>query len=179
MTEGHHAQLRSRIAHLKQELAHLRQELRTSDVSAGQDAFEVLICRVGARRVAFRQSEVERVVLAAQLAELPGAPPWVAGVLNCAGDLVPVADLMAWFEQRPRLLESSDAIVICSIDERRLGLVVEEAIDLDTICGGVLRPVTNDVADIPFVLGVVPEDDGALLILSAAMVIEQLETTVA
>lgn len=178
MTRGPHAALRSRIQELKHELVSLRQQLGIGHGLEAREAFDVLVCRVGTKKVAILKSELERVVLAAFLTELPGAPEWAAGVLNRGGSLVPVVDLVARLEHRHHRLALSDAIVICSLGEKRLGLVVEETLELATIYPGLLRPVTDDAGEAPFVIGIVPEEDGLILVLSAEALLDQLEVAV-
>jgi len=70
-----------------------------------------LIFRVGERRFAISAEEIERVLAAVEVTPLPDTPPFLRGVINCGGILVPVVDLRVRFGLPVRRVLPSDRFV--------------------------------------------------------------------
>jgi purine-binding chemotaxis protein CheW len=89
--------------------------------------------------VTFRVGTAEYAVPAAQVLHLesyetatpvPGSPPYVAGIVQVRGRLVPVVDLRARFGL-PRVPHTIDhRVVVCQIGSRVAGLLVDSARDV-------------------------------------------------
>jgi purine-binding chemotaxis protein CheW len=77
-------------------------------------------------RLAVDLDQVERVVRAATLKLIPGAPSYVLGLLNLNGSPVPVVSLRARLNLPEREIEISDEIIILKRQEILLGLLVDE-----------------------------------------------------
>jgi purine-binding chemotaxis protein CheW len=86
--------------------------------------------------VVFRVGETEYLLCAADVLQLesysgatpvPGAPPFVAGIVQVRGRVVPVIDLRERFHQ-PRVEPSlGTRIVVAETHGRRVGLIVDSA----------------------------------------------------
>jgi purine-binding chemotaxis protein CheW len=66
---------------------------------------------------------------------IAGAPPFVVGVTNLRGVIVPVVDLRLRLQARTALLDGSTVIVVLNVRERVVGVVVDsvsDVIGLDT-----------------------------------------------
>lgn len=61
--------------------------------SADPAAPRYLITRVGGQRVAWGMTAVREIIPSRAVTRLPGAPPWVLGLLNLRGSVVTVVDL--------------------------------------------------------------------------------------
>ena len=126
---------------------------------------------LGSDRYLLDSAQVERMLPLAPLKALPGAPAWVAGVLDYEGASVPVVDIAALALARPsqERLSTRLALVVYprrdddgAITRHRLGLLLEQA----------TRTVTFDPAsfggagiDTPHAryLGPLTRDDAGLL----------------
>lgn len=64
---------------------------------AAADRFEALVFMLGDEYYAFPSHQVQEVHAIDQLAALPGAPAWIAGLINVRGRIVPVLDLRPLF----------------------------------------------------------------------------------
>lgn len=92
----------------------------------------ILQFRMGEDTYALDSRQVVRVLPAARLKRLPGAPPGVAGLLNFEGAPVPVLDLSELALGRPAAEHLSTRIILTELagqgEERRLlGLLAEDA----------------------------------------------------
>lgn len=148
-TEDIHA----RIQKLEGELADLRRlAAERRIVSAGD--FRALLCRVGRDLVAFVQSELREVVLIPKLTPLPEAPPWVLGLLNLRGEILPVVDIQSRLLGTRRIPEISDHVVIVDIDGRPAGLVVSSVSSAVEATGRDIESVPRNTPFAPYMIGV-------------------------
>lgn len=70
-------------------------------MSALGEGAEALVFPVGAEHHALLVSSTREVVLSAPVAAVPAAPPWLLGVANLRGELVPVVDTGAALAAAP------------------------------------------------------------------------------
>lgn len=68
-----------------------------------------------------------------QLSELPEAPPWAPGMLNLRGLGVPIVEVQARLTHGHRKPTILGAVVVCRVEERLHGFVVQEVLDLDAL----------------------------------------------
>lgn len=129
-------------------------------------------------RYALLLTVVERVVRAASVTPLPGAPDVVIGAVNIAGHVLPVFDLRRRLGLPARELHSSDHFLIARTADRRVVLVIDAP-------AGLLEGASQGVVDasriaqgMPHIRGVITGPDGLVLIhdldrfLSAAEALE-------
>ena len=91
-----------------------------------------LVIHLGADRYALDVTEIEEVLPVVQMAQVPGAPPEVAGIFNYRGAPVPAIDLSQLTLGRPaRNCFSTRIVVVRLVDERGvvrlLGVIAERA----------------------------------------------------
>lgn len=83
-------------------------------------------------RLAVDLEQVDRVVRAATLKPIPGAPSNVLGLLNLNGLPVPVISLRKKLNLEERELETTDEIIILKRQQALLGIVVDDVEDVTT-----------------------------------------------
>lgn len=98
---------------------------RLADEAPGTEGEEsgrrYLVARAAGQRVAIPLEDAREIITVRTLTRLPGAQPWVCGLLNLRGTVLTVADLSL------RLGGSASAgpVVVVEVGERKLGLRVE------------------------------------------------------
>ena len=115
-------------------------------------------------RYALPLAVVERVVRAAQITPLPGAPAAVLGAIDIAGQVLPVFNLRQRFELPERALRPADHFLIARLAERTVVLVIDTP-------GGLIDGALHSVVDaneitegLPHIRGVIVREDGLVLI---------------
>lgn len=115
-------------------------------------------------RYALPLGVVERVVPAALITPLPGAPEVVRGAVNVGGTVLPVFDLRRRFGLRARDLLTTDHFLIARAPQRRVALIIDHA-------AGLIEGSMADVTDaeiltqgMPHIRGVMARADGLVLI---------------
>jgi purine-binding chemotaxis protein CheW len=130
------------------------------------------IFRAGRERFCLRVLEVDEVVDWPRLTHLPLAPPFLMGVFNLRGTIVPVVDI-AFTEVRRADLPPKLVVVAClrgGTADVRLGLAVDEVVGTYSTS----EPLLKDEAprDVPHCAGMLRHGDRLALALDLKRVLE-------
>ncbi len=68
--------------------------------------------RIGRRRLASAFGEVIEILPIPQITPVPGAQPWMLGVANIRGSLLPIVDLKQFLEGERTVLQESQRVLI-------------------------------------------------------------------
>jgi purine-binding chemotaxis protein CheW len=110
-----------------------------------------VVLRLGAGRYAVAAPDVTEVIAMPVLTRVPGTPPWVCGVANWRGHVVPVIDLRPVLAVAAGPLPSSARVVVISVDDVEVGLVAEAVEGLVPVPEGCDPPpltLVGDAADL-------------------------------
>jgi purine-binding chemotaxis protein CheW len=116
---------------------------------------------IDGQRYAVSVERVVEILAAVALAPIPDAPPFVLGMMNCRGKLVPVIDLAARIRARPAPhLRATGHILVVRLSDGPLGCLVDRVVDVRDV-GPEAWLRTDQIAptDVPLPLGLL---DGAL-----------------
>ena len=75
---------------------------------------------------------VDRIVHLPALTDVPDAPPYLAGVFDLAGTLIPVLSLSAILNRPRQPYSTSDSVIVLHGSGNPFGILVHEVID---VCG--------------------------------------------
>jgi purine-binding chemotaxis protein CheW len=109
------------------------------------DTIQIVVFRVGEHEFAFDIFHVQRIVRYERPAAVPKAPPFLEGVLQIEGAVVPVIDLRKRFELAHAPLGPDTRIVVVDVEGGAVGAVVDRVTE-------VLRVAAGDVAPPPAVV---------------------------
>lgn len=115
-------------------------------------------------RYAIPLTAVERVVAAAEVTPLPGAPDVIRGAANIAGDVLPVFDLRRRFSLPARAIMPADRFLIIRAAGRRAILLIDDASGLLTATYETLIDTRDVAGDLPHISGVIISEGGLVLI---------------
>lgn len=111
-------------------------------VAPAAPAAEAVLLRVGASRYAVAMADVAEVATVPAVTRVPGAPPWLLGVANWRGRMLPVLDLRPLLGAAVVPLPSSARVVVVGRGDLAAGLVAEA---VPGVYGGGL----DDLAPLP------------------------------
>lgn len=106
-----------------------------------------LLFRIGADRYALDAADVVEVLGMRAFKQVPGTPPWVAGMFDCRGAAVPVIDLSALAGAGAAARVTSTRLALVRYQpaqeprERLLGLVLEQATETAHYDPAAFRPL--------------------------------------
>lgn len=132
------------------------------------EAETFLLFRVGTYRFGIRVEAVERVVHAAEISAVPGAPRVVAGAVNVQGDALAVLDLRLRRAREAPDVRLDAKLIIVRAPARRLAILADEVTEIAQIPARALASRESLVpgADLLVDLAAVP--DGLIIIQDAA-----------
>jgi len=115
--------------------------------------------------------DVEGIVKIEDVRSIPNAPPYVEGIFNLRGDIIPVINLHRRFHIRRANLSEEDTLlsgfVIISIDEMQLAVIIDKVSRVVTIDRDDIQPPPEMLSGIgaEYIEGVVNQDGTYLIIL--------------
>jgi purine-binding chemotaxis protein CheW len=88
------------------------------------------VFRVGGHEFAFNIFQVQRILRYERPAAVPKAPPFLEGVLQVEGTVIPVIDLRRRFELPPAPLGSETRTMVVETDGAVVGAVVDAVVEV-------------------------------------------------
>jgi purine-binding chemotaxis protein CheW len=125
---------------------------------------QLVVFRLDKRRYALPLAAVERIVRAVEITPLPNAPAIVLGVMNMAGDVIPVIDLRRSCGMPEREITAADQLLVATTGGRTVALLVDETEGLIEPPASAVISVADIVPGVGQLRGVVKRDDGLVLI---------------
>jgi len=115
---------------------------------------------------------------------VPNAPPFLEGVTNVHGDIIPVLDLQKRLKVGPGVSNHERArIIIVEAAGQKVGMIVDDVTGIERFALAEIEPPPPMIADINgvFLAGIVHREGAMLILLDLARVLtlaelEELET---
>lgn len=163
-------ELRTRLADVERVIApkSVRCRLPTTSIT-------VLVFTANGVDAAIRVECVQEVVSYALLTPLPESPGWIAGVLDLGGQTVCVIDVAARLSGQTHLPSVDDFIIICRIEDRLVGLVVESLRDVATFPPEAVVPPPPDAPSAPYLIATIRGTDAPILLLGLEQLLHVAE----
>ena len=86
--------------------------------------------QVGGLRLVSAMGDVSEVLKVPRVAALPGVRPWVLGVANIRGRLIPVIDLHEFLDMAPTLPMAQWRVLVVEDEDLVAGLLVEQSLGM-------------------------------------------------
>jgi purine-binding chemotaxis protein CheW len=120
--------------------ARARSVARESSSSDGKERLEVIEFQMGYERYALEITSVQEVLALRDLTPLPGAPRFVAGIVNVRGRIVSVVDLKAFFDLPAKGLPDLNRVMVISDGRMEFGLLVDSVTGTKQVLLAELQP---------------------------------------
>ncbi|WP_235952098.1 chemotaxis protein CheW [Falsiroseomonas algicola] len=131
-------------------------------------AAQYITCTLGDAEYGIDILSVREIKGWTETTALPHAAPWVRGVINLRGTIVPILDLRARFGQGMTVPTAMHVVVIIQTATRMAGLLVDAVSDIITVAAEEIRPVPEIGAGVPERLlgGLIPREGGMVSLVS-------------
>jgi purine-binding chemotaxis protein CheW len=126
-------------------------------------------------RYALPLASTSRIVRAAEITPLPAAPANVLGALNVAGEVLPVFNLRRRFGLPERPLAPADHLLIARTDDRTVVLTIDAALGVIEHPDTAMVDAERITSDLAHIRGVLPLEDGLVLIHDLAQFLSAAE----
>jgi purine-binding chemotaxis protein CheW len=145
-------------------LSHTGETTRGSRDAVRDDAMQLVVFLVDARRYALALPVVDRIVRAVAVTPLPQAPPIVLGVIDVAGVVIPVLDVRQRLRLPQRPVQPDDQFAIVRAGRRRVALAIDAAQGVAVAPAHALVRSADITPGLEYLRGVVQLEDGLVLI---------------
>jgi purine-binding chemotaxis protein CheW len=144
---------------------------------ADRDAGQYLTFALGPDLYGVEILKVQEIKGGAAITPVPGTAPWVRGVMNLRGAIVPVLDLRARLALAGETPAAAPVIVVTSAARRPVGLAVDGVTDVMGLTPVAMQDTTaaGTALDGRLVSGVAVEGDRMIVLLDVERVVGQDE----
>ncbi len=142
---------------------------------------ELIAFRVGAQEFCIDIMAVREIRGWTPATPLPHAPPFVKGVINLRGAVLPILDLSERLGLGETQATARHVIIVAKIDGRLVGLLVDAVCDILTVQDSLLQPTPDVACDTvkTFVKALLPLDERVVSMISLDQVLPQFEVEAA
>jgi purine-binding chemotaxis protein CheW len=117
-------------------------------------------------------TKIREIILMKPITRLPQVPPFIEGVINLRGAVIPIVNLRKRFGMPPRELGDETRTIVVTVRDQTVGCVVDAVTQVMRIAGDQIQPPPPSVLAIAhrFIAGLAKIDDRLIIVLE----IEQL-----
>jgi purine-binding chemotaxis protein CheW len=146
-----------------QDLTQTRAE-HSEDASLAQ---EYLTFTLGHEEYAIDILKVQEIRGYEQPTTIANAPPFIKGVINLRGTIVPIVDLRIKFQVGKAEYTPVTVVIILNIGHRIVGVVVDGVSDVITMAASQIRPAPEFSAavDTRYINGLATQDERMLIVI--------------
>ena len=132
------------------------QEIQVASFRLGDDLFAIDIMRI------------KEIIRPQKLSSLPKAPPFVEGVINLRGSVIPVIDLRKRFDMPEREESLPIRLLIVAVTGQLLGLVVDDVTEVVTVPVKDIKPPPQMVGGVgaEYLIGVCLARESLIMLLN-------------
>jgi purine-binding chemotaxis protein CheW len=142
--------------------------MQNNDLTANSANNEFVAFRVGAQEFCVDIMGVREIRGWTPATPLPHAPPYVRGVINLRGAVLPIVDLSMRFGLGPTEPTPRSVIIVVHIHQQVVGLLVDAVSDILTSSEASMQPTPDIASDMAktFVKGVYAVDNRMISIVT-------------
>jgi len=138
-----------------------------------------LTFRLGGGEYALAVADVREVLSMVALAQVPEAPPWLVGMLNLRGWVVPVLDLRLRLGLPARPIGLDTPVIVAQCVNRPVGLIVDEVTEVLTLAADALSAPDALAGEAHPILAVARTADRLILLLDLQRICASAQPIVA
>ena len=149
-------------------------ESAVSEETARQE-IQVACFRLGQELYGLNIMQIKEIIRPQKLTPVPKAPPFIEGVINLRGLVIPVADMRKRFDQVVREEPRKNRILVCALSDRIVGLLVDEVMEVRRFTRKDVVPAPQFIKgpEADFFLGVARQEDRLIMLIDLARVLSQ------
>lgn len=133
-----------------------------------------LIFHLNGMLYALHSSQAEEIIAMQQPTYMPKLPPYVLGVINIRGKILPIICLRKRFNIEQVQYDRHTCIIICEFGAESVGLVVDSVDDMADIPDDKINPPPAlDKNSNPFISGITTVNDRTVMILDGMRIIQK------
>ena len=147
------------------------------DTRSNEDIVQLVTFKLKGETYGINVMKVQEVLRVSEIAPVPGAPPYVLGIINLRGNVVTVIDTRGRFGLPSTELEESSRIVIIESEKQVVGILVDavaEVVDLNVSEIDSAPNVGNEESS-RYIQGVASRSEGLLILVDLEKLLTEAE----
>ncbi|MBI3600518.1 MAG: chemotaxis protein CheW [Nitrospinae bacterium] len=134
---------------------------------SSMDLLQLVSFNIGNEEFAVDILKVQEINRMAEITRVPKSPPFVEGVINLRGKVIPIVDLRKRFNLEERKTTKETRIIVVDMDGKVVGLIVDAVSEVLRLPADTIEPPPPIVAGIEaeYIKGVGKLDDRLLILL--------------
>jgi purine-binding chemotaxis protein CheW len=139
----------------------------SADDAGGSELLQLVTFVVGTEEFAVPILSVQEINRMMQITRVPQSPPFVEGVINLRGKIIPVVDLRKRFGMQIDADNADNRIIVVEVGGRVIGFTVDRVNEVLRIQSSIVEPPPSMVCgiDSEYVQGVGKLEDRLLILL--------------
>lgn len=165
---------RNNYKYFKKSLIHSVAKKNLPPIPVVKKEFTVLHFRINHMLISIDINYLQLTTMLAQLEKIPNCAPFLVGLLNVAGESIPIIDLSVWVNL-PRTMPytTEHIILIARFNRHTFGFIVDEIVDLQLLTTAQLQK-QNILDDSLLFAGSINTESGVSLLLNLEQITKKL-----
>jgi purine-binding chemotaxis protein CheW len=137
------------------------------------DQHQYLTFTIGDEEFGIEILRVQEIKGYTAITSIPHAPPWIKGVMNLRGTVVPVVDLRVKFAVGEPRYDRFTVVIMVMVGDRVVGLVVDGVSDVLDVApkDWVPAPEMGEGVDTSYLTGIAKQEDRLISLLAIERVV--------
>lgn len=150
---------------------------RVADGSENDPVYQLVTFRLEDETYGINVMHVQEVLRVTEIAPVPGAPPYVLGIINLRGNVVTVIDTRSRFGLPPGEIDEASRIVIIESEMQVVGILVDSVAEVVELSGSEIdsAPNVGNEESSKFIQGVATRDNNLLIVVDLNKLLSEEE----
>ncbi len=150
---------------------------RVADGSENDPIYQLVTFRLEDESYGINVMHVQEVLRVTEIAPVPGAPPYVLGIINLRGNVVTVIDTRSRFGLPPGEIDEASRIVIIESEMQVVGILVDSVAEVVELSGSEIdsAPNVGNEESSKFIQGVATRDNNLLIVVDLNKLLSEEE----
>jgi purine-binding chemotaxis protein CheW len=140
---------------------------RVADGSVSDPIYQLVTFRLENETYGINVMHVQEVLRISEIAPVPGAPPYVLGIINLRGNVVTVIDTRSRFGLPPGDIDDNSRIVIIESEKQVVGILVDSVAEVVELRGSEIdvAPNVGNEESSKYIQGVATRENDLLIVV--------------
>lgn len=150
---------------------------RVAEGSANDPIYQLVTFRLEDETYGINVMHVQEVLRVTEIAPVPGAPPYVLGIINLRGNVVTVIDTRSRFGLSPGDIDEASRVVIIESEMQVVGILVDSVAEVVELKGSEIdsAPNVGNEESSKFIQGVATSDNNLLIVVDLNKLLSEEE----
>ncbi len=147
-------------------------------LAGGAEIVQLVTFNLGGEEYAVSILKVQEINRMSEIAKVPNSPPYVEGVINLRGRVIPVISLRKKFGLQEKQSDGQSRIMVIDVQGITIGLMVDAVSEVLRIPANTVDPAPPMSYDISveFITGIAKLEDRLIILIDIDKLIEKSES---